>query len=239
MEIDAILKAAVAQQNKSVGSDGTERGLDITRRGQIATTNWKHELVLAGMVYRMSIGTITAGGDITLIQGGGAGTTIDLDQPEGVVAVDSGWLIPIAFEFSAQVDMDADAEVGNVVVTADRSQATAAGATATVETPDNLLDGGAAFAGRAYSAVTADVTDPIHSDILYYKTIRAAEFISNGTATNLTNGIVAEFSASKEWDLPTLLAGPCQLLVYWGGTAAVNAIASLVFAHVQSSAVYS
>lgn len=230
-DFDAVLKAAVQQQGKSVSTDGNTRGVDITRRGQLNTVNWKHELVVAGLCYRMSIGTIAAGADITLITGGGAGTTIDLDQPEGIVAVDSGWLIPISVEVACQVDIDADTEVANILVTADRSQATAAGATATVETPDNLLDGADAFAGRAFSAVTGDVTDPVHSDILAFNTIREADVTAAGA-------IVVNFRLEKEWDYPTILAGPCQLLVYWGGTAAVPGIASIVFAHIPTVAAF-
>ena len=126
--------------------------------------------------------------------------------------------------------MDAANDQAQVLVTADRSQATAAGATATVETPDNLLDGGPAFGGRAYSIVTADVTDPVHSDILFYQTTFCRPFAA------ATQGVSDQtLKAQKEWSYPTLIAGPGQILIYFGGVIAVTAIGSFVFAYVPAS----
>lgn len=213
-------------RNVDIGVDGQLRQLRSTRSGQLFTADWKKELVLAGHVYSVTVGGISAGADVALIQGGGAGTTIDSDQPELAVGVPSGYtLIPLEFLFSGQVDLDADAEVGNVILFADLTQNIPAPviASSTLETPSNMLDGGEAFPGYAQSAVTTDITDPVLSEMLVYETIRAAE-------TTAAGQLVARLSVDWKAETPFLMDGPCSLIACWGGTAAVSGMAKLVFA---------
>ena len=107
--------------------------------------------------------------------------------------------------------------------------AVAAGFTGTVETPDNLLDGGLSFPGRAASIVSGNITQPTISDILAYK---HWEVIDNGAAAS------AHFSPlnyTREWNYPTLLKGPCSILLYFAGTVAVTGIGSFTFGVVPSN----
>lgn len=229
---DAIMKALVDNISPGAYTESTDQKLRSSRLGQLFVADWKKQLVLAGFAYRVTIGTITGGGDVSLVTGGGAGTTIDQDQPEGAIGVDAGYyLIPLEIDIACQVDLDADAEVGNIVVATDRAATVPTSVTGTVETPTNLLDGGAAFPGDAYSAITADITDPTVSEILAYKTVRASHA---GTAAS-QNSVSLDLHYAPE--APTLLAGPCGLYIYWGGTAAVTGIASVVVAAIPEAAV--
>lgn len=237
VDVNATLLTTARQLDHSPVSNGqAEAALKATLLGQQYVADWQYLLAAAGRLYRMTIGGITAGGDVSLVTGGGAGTVIDTDQPEGIIGLDVGnYLIPVEVVVSCRVDLDADAEVGDIILFADRTQAPPTSVTGTIETPENQLDGGAAFVGRAFSAITADITDPVDSEVLDYENVRAAEFVSNGTATNLTNGIVVKLKMHYQPSRPNLIAGPCSLVVCWGGTAAVTGIASVLVGVVPAS----
>ena len=163
---------------------------------------------------------------------------MDLDQPEGVIAADVGLsLIPVEIEMSIQDDRDAAEDEIDLLLTADRTQATAAGGTVT-EAEGNLvngvsiqncLDGAPAFGGRAFGSFTADIADPVHSDIL----------ATNSWETVL---VAAEAGGSfgdsihyhKEWDTPELYRGPSQFLFYLAGTVAPEFMGFIKFAAVPS-----
>lgn len=229
MDVNSILFAEARQLDHSVYTNGdADAKLRMSLLGQMYMADWKHLMVTAGKAYRMSIGTITAGDDITMV---GNGTVVNLDQPFGVVAVDAGLsLIPIEVEISGDSDTDAAEDEVDFLMTADRTQAEAAGATATVEVPDNLLDGGPAFGGRAYSVVTADITDPVHSDVLAFKTWNVLL-----VAAEAGGSFRESLHYQKEFGYPTILRGPCQILMYFAGTVATTGIGSLTFGAVPSS----
>jgi len=217
-------RAKVVQADTAVIT-ADEDYIKMSKIGQLWTADWRYKLVAAGKVYRMSIGTISGGTDVVLV--GDATSGIDLDQPEGVIAVDSGYyLIPIELEISGDSDTDAENDDVQVLLTADRATAVPTGTTATAETPDNLLDGGAAFPGRAYSLVTSDITDPVHSDVLFYR------FTGALGADSLHN---TDFYFQKTWDYPNFIAGPCSLLLYAAGEVAFTFMGSLVFACIPST----
>src|SRR3990167_10164845 len=230
---DALLKAKVMNDGiaTEIDSESNDINLRMTRSRQLFVSDWRHELLLAGFVYHTTVGTITGGGDVSLIQGGGAGTTIDQDQPELAIGIPTGYaLIPLEINFSGQVDLDANAEVANFVIWMDLAANVPTDGTKTTETPVNMLLGATDYPGTAYSAYTVDVTDSTVSEILFYKTISVSEFVSNGAATNLTNGVVIPFSATYEPKLPMFASCPCGLYVAFGGTAAVNGIITATWA---------
>ena len=226
------LKANVEQLSPSVRAEGAA-DLAISQIGQLFTADWKYRLVAAGYVYSAHIGTLTTGADVGLITGGGAGTTLDSDQPEMIFGVDSGYvLIPISIRVACNVDMDADGEYGEIVAFADRTQAppTTASATPGVVTPNNLLDGGAAFTGRCFGGVTTDITDPLMSELLDFVYLVGSD---NGTAGNaVANALRMQYEPT----LPHALRGPCSVVVAFGGTAAVTGMISAVFAAVPITA---
>lgn len=216
--------------NPAITSDGGVSRLRMSNVGQLFVADWKSELVLEGRVFHMTVGTMAAGGNITLITGGGNGTTIDQDQPEFGVSVPSGTdLIPIEIHVSCQLDMDADGEEGNIIVTYDNGTAYAGDGSVTSETPVNLLgDSGQSSVATAFSAATGDITDPTVSGILAFETIQGSD---NGTAGNLA---FPKLSLHYEPSFPFVLRGPSAFYGYWGGTAALPGIASVIWAEVPS-----
>ena len=233
----ANIKAKVAQVTPSVGGAGDLTEVQQSVLGELFTMDWKNRLAAAGLVYSAHIGTLTAGADVGLIVGGGNGTTVDSDQPELIIGVDSGFLVPIEIKVICDVDMDANDEYGEILIFADRTQAPPTSATGTpgVVTPNNKLDGGAAFGGRVFGGITTDITDPVMSELLDLEYVNAAEFVSNGSATNLTNGIVQRLKLHYKPEIPPMLAGPCSLVICFGGTAAVNGMIVAEFAHIPAT----
>jgi len=219
------IKAKVEQVTPSVLEAGMENPR-MTNLGQLFTADWRQRLLLAGKLWRLTVGTFGADAEPTQIVGGGAGTTLELEMPEMLIGVDAGYsLMMVSLQVSLQSLADAASDDIQLLAIGDRSQAPVTTGTLTVETPDNLLDGGGAFPGRAFSAVTADITDPVMSDILYFQQEMAA-----GVAVDHVR-----FNAVYEPAVPSILAGPCQIAVYWGGTIAVSGMGSLVVGCVPSS----
>lgn len=220
----------VFETSPTLASNGNFRNMRVSNTGQLFSADWITDLVLEGRVFHMTVGTITGGGDVSLITGGGAGTTIDQDQPEFGVSVPAGTdLIPIAIKIGCQVDLDADGEEGNIVVAYDSGAAYAGDGTATSETPINALgDAGVTSVATAFSAATGDITDPTVDGILAYKTVQASHA---GTAAS-QNAV----SLDLDWEarFPFILRGPSAFYGYWGGTAAVVGIASVMWAEVPS-----
>ena len=155
------IKALVDSVSPSVLTENVQEFVRQSTIGQLFTADWHERLILAGKAYTLDLGALTAT-EWTGLTGNAA---VDLDQPEIVIAVDTGYLIPMSIEIDIHVDdVDAYDDVTEIGFQADRSQATAAGATATIEVPNNMLDGGDAFGGRAFSIVTADIADPVMPD---------------------------------------------------------------------------
>lgn len=222
----ADIKSRVEQVSPSTLKDGDQEAPRLSTIGQLFTADWHQRLILAGRAYRMTIGTISGSAAHTLV---GNGTTIDLDLPQGVVAVDSGYLIPMALNLGLLTDTDAENDVCEVLLTTDRAVAVSVSDLAAGETevPANMLDGGEAFSGRAASILnTTPITDPVHTDLLHY---------SNWEALGANPLVSTNYNVDKEFVTPTLLKGPCSLLLYFGGTVAVTGMGSLVFAHIPSS----
>ena len=197
-----------------------------------ASADWKHQLAAAGLLYTATNqASAIGGGDVTLVVGGGNGTTIDSDQPEFIIGVDSGYyLIPIEVDVTGDMDADADGEYGSILVFADRTNAPpTTNASGTAITPVSLLDGGSAFPGRCWGGSTGDITDPVVSELLGYEYYNTAD---NGTAAS---ALPQHLVFHKEFGYPRILAGPCQLVICWGGTAAVNGLCSVVVAAVPTS----
>ena len=231
MDVNGILKSIAQQQGASLNTDGALRGLRATRVGQLLIADWRSELILAGAAFNISVGDIAAGGDVALVTGGGAGLTIDSDQPEMAIGTPTGYFhIPLGFDFAGQVDIDADLEEGNVILFADTTQQIPLPiiASSTLETPVNLLGGGPAAVSWAQSVVTTNITAPTCSGVLAYATTQGSQV----TAASYT---VPDLQLHWYPQFPILLKGPCSVVACWGGTAAVFGIASYCFAEVPIS----
>jgi hypothetical protein len=103
-------------------------------------------------------------------------------------------------------------------------------ASSTVEVPTNLLGGGLPAVSYAQSAVTTDITDPVASMILAYKTIQASEVTAAGEVMN-------ELNLSWAPAFPIILKGPCTVWAAWGGTKAVVGMCSYFFAELPAALV--
>lgn len=237
------VKIDVNQLSPSVAGDGDTADIRGTRLGQLLTANWKINLLLAGRVWRTQVGTFAADGDVGQITGGGGGTTLEVEKPEIAIGVDAGYfLIPMEIDLCCQSDTDFPTDYMRSLAMLDRTQAPPTSVTGSpgILTPTNMLEGGPSFPGRAFGGVTSDIdgtnsTDPILSELLYYKTKQSVEMVLNGTATNITAPVWNDLPLHYEPVVPSLAKGPCGLYVYWGGTVAVTALATVVFACVPVS----
>jgi len=230
------IKAQIEQVTPTIGTEGNMAYPQQSKIGQLFTASWKQRLLLAGKLWKVSVGTVAAGGDVTAIVGGGNGTTVDQDQPEVIIGVPSGYfLIPVEINVAARIDADADGEMGYIIAYADRTLAPVEDGTVTVETPLNLLDGAGAFPGYAASAATADITDPTVSELLDIVTVQASDFIPAATAAAGAAALTVGLKMAYHPEVPSLLAGPCGIYVHWGGTGAANGLATIIVGCVPSS----
>lgn len=196
------------------------------------SADWKLALAMAGLVHQIQIGALADAAVTALIQGGGVGTTTDLDQPEFGVSVAAGWtLIPLEIDISCSADLDANDEIAEALVMADLAAAWVGDGTVTTETPNNWLTGAPSGTGcpaRCFSACSADITDPTCSRIL------AHELVREMAVTDTTAGVPVRLHLHYEPLVPPLMKGPTAFYGYWGGTTRVDGVASVVFAVVPS-----
>ena len=183
----------------------------------------------AGRKYTISVPEhATGGGALTLATGN---AVVDLDQPELVVPCGTGYyLIPMDFEISVIQDMDAYDDLLEVYLFVDRTQTQPAVA-ATVVTPQNAIDDGPAYpGGSVLSICTADITDPVHSQILTFKTWKLVQVAAETAGT-----VPGTFYHRKVWDAPQMHAGPCSFIGIVAGTTAPTFMATLEVGIVPST----
>ena len=210
---------AIAGENDQVQARGT-------RDGALFTAPWIQGLILEGRCYMIQVGALT-----TPIQGGGAGTIVDLDQPEVNIGVPSGTTI-LPFRIDVQVECsatEADNEISEIIIGFDRL-ATNAGGTFTDETAVNLrTDNPNASLCDPNSAYTVNqTTEPTVIELAR----RQRQPIVYGTPT------VHEDTALHLLYEPLYsqaIVGPAQLLVYWGGVAAVSGYAQVFWAELPTT----
>ncbi len=223
------VKAKVDQISPDVLAEGDMENIRMSKLGQLFTADWKQRLALAGRVFTLDLGTIAGEGSYTALTGNAA---YDNNQPEVIIAIDTGWLIPMEIDIGISVnDMDAYNDFTQIVFAIDRTQTQDAGETGTVETALNVLDGGPAFAGRCYSIITGDTGNaPASVEVIASKfwelTITAAEAATNVPAT---------LGLYKKFDYPILVAGPCHIVGYVIGTMTPTFMGSVTFAHIPAS----
>ena len=211
-------------------SIGTQATPALTLRSQFITADWKTNLIMEGLAFRVTVGTITPGGEVAFITGGGNGTIIDQDQPELAIGVREGFfLVPLDIQVAVRAKLDADAAVADIIVAASRTEAVPTDGTKTTETPVNMLDGGPTWTGDAFSAYTADLTDYTVDELLAHSAVLAND---NGVAANNTQPIL---SLHYEPAVPEFIAGPCGMYVHWGGTSATLGTCTAVVAVIPTS----
>lgn len=170
---------------------------------------------------------VTVGAFSTGIVGGGAGTVIDLDQPELAIGVPAGYAIrPFYMDSQVQVALVAtDNDENEILFAVDSLGLWTGDGTSTAENPSNFrtdLDKGSAC--RVGSAFTADMTttpgnggaaaDPV-LDMELAREVETFDIFSTGVSANLKR-----LRLVYEPNYPPCLVGPCTLLIYFGGTVA-------------------
>ena len=179
------------------------------------------EMILKGMGRSVTVGAFSTG-----IVGGGAGTVLDIDQPEFVIGVPAGYFIrPIFVNMSVQPGIEtADSDEADLLLAVDSLGLWSGDGTSTAENPSNLrtdLDKGSAC--RVGSAFTADMTttpgnggsaaDPV----LDMELMRVSQISNFGDATGISH---RSLELLFQPNYPPILVGPCSLIGYWGGTIA-------------------
>ena len=182
--------------------------------------DWKQEAIRDGRGFHVTIGAFS-----TPIQGGGAGTILVINEPEGMISVPDGTsIIPIRLNVQCQVPIiAADSDESEILIASDKDAAWDATGTSTEETPVNmktthtrtsLCSCESAFTGAPTIAPAAD-----------YEIARAVKIADiGGTAASQAWG---ELQCLYEPQTAMILDGPCMLLVYWGGTVATTGYAQL------------
>ncbi len=230
------LKGKVNQVNPLILNDGDDEQVHLSKLGQVFTADWKMRLLLAGRCWGYSLGAISADGATTAITGGGAGTVADIEQPEIIFGVDEGFhLVCLECDITVESDADAPDDFMEIMLYGDRTQAPPTSLTGTVVTPFNLLDGAGAFPGRAYKEVTADIVDPVLSELFMYRRSIVKAVVMQGTSANEDDAIDTQLMMHYEPALPSFLKGPCSVVVSWAGTVATTGLATIKFAAIPSS----
>lgn len=198
----------------------------------IRTGNWKQNLVLDGKAFQVTVGTFS-----TPIQGGGAGTIFDLDQPELAISVPTGTAImPLRIRVDCQTPLiAADNDECEILIAIDRTVAVADG-TSTSETAFNMrtdLTGtNKASLCTVRSAFTGNITvAPTLGLELSHRVIVGDV---QGTPANALWGSLME---EYEPDQAPVIVGPATLLVYWGGTVATSGFCSASWAEFATAEV--
>ena len=185
-------------------------------------------LIAQGHSWHVTVGALT-----TPIVGGGNGTTIAIDQPEGMIGCGAGTaLIPVRIKAECEVGLIAnDSEIDEIVFAVDTGNAPD-GVDETTVTNEKLHnsrpDLGSSFGAdglTAWSAVTTALTTAPTWDI---ELDRAQNFRDvNGTPAN---ALGTKFDLLYEPKHPPVLvpgADGLMLLVHWGGTVAVSGFAQI------------
>lgn len=212
--------------NKALKFDGNEVALRSMLDG-LVNADWRQALIARGFGWHFDVGAFDTG-----ITGGGAGTVLDLDQPEFGISVPSGYtLIPHEFRIAARPGLQTtDSHVNDILIAADRTAAWAGDGTVTTETPLNLKSSiSSGCPASCFSAATADITDPV----LGIELARATKLTDvQGTAATVN---LQELKLDYEPQNPPFIVGPGAIYGYWGGSIAVVGFASLSFLVIPTS----
>jgi len=211
----------VQQASKYINPDGSSNKPYGSKRGELFTQDWIQAAILEGRGFIANVGAFS-----TPVVGGGAGTIVDLDQPEfGMIIPDGKTIVPIRMAFQLTTPLLAtDADEAEALAFVDTTAATVAaaldGTWANTITPKNMR---IAQTNRYSSECTVksvcsgDTTDPTESIDLIHGIIVGD---MNGTPAN---AMWTKNEVLYEPKNPPLIVGPASLFAYWGGTVATYA----------------
>ena len=219
---------ALAQQaEKYIITEGAAQRPYMTRRGELFVADWVQAAILEGRGYLVNIGSLS-----TPVVGGGAGTIIDLDQPEfGMTIPDGTTIVPIRIAIQLTTPLLAtDADEAEAVVYVDITAATVAaaldGTWANTITPKNMR---IALTNRNNSGCTVksvcsgDTTDPTISIEL------AHAMIVGDVKGTPANALWTKNELLYEPKNPPMIIGPASLFMHWGGTVATSGFMQMAY----------
>lgn len=181
--------------------------------GARLSADWRQAFIARGFGWLIDVGALT-----TPIVGGGAGTVIDLEQPELAINVPSGWaMVPLRIAVECQLGIQTtDSHESEILIGVDRTQVQTAG-TSVAEVPMNLrTDLTTAAPFTAYSAYTADgIATPVVRELARKQGLTDVQ----GTATTVN---VYQFDLLYEPMNPEMIVGPAHIACYFAGDIAVS-----------------
>ena len=222
VETSAILLDGISTDGTIVNLEKISPDVQLNVLGR--STDWRQRAVLAGYG-----GHVTIGAQSTPITGGGAGTTIDPEQPEGVISVARGYtLVPLRITVQCHVPLLAsDNDTSGILIAADRIAAWPGTGTNTSETVYNMLTNSANANGpvgvTAASAFTADTSTPT-LDLELDKTV-----ITGDVQGTPASALWTPLALIYEPLTPPMIVGPAAIYIYWYGTVATTGYAQAQF----------
>jgi len=219
--------AAVDLITKSVKYDGNEAYDRSFLDGKIAA-DWRQALIARGLGGQITVGAISTG-----ITGGGAGTVIDIEQPELLISIASGTtLIPLRLQAEVNIGIQTtDSHVNEILFGVNRGVAWDGTGTKTDETIFNMRSDLTAPSGVV--AASAFTVDPTIIPVVTWDLARKEALTDvQGTAATV---LVTSFELIYEPINPPLIVGPACVLMYAGGSIAVTAYMQAYFLAVPSA----
>ena len=208
----AILKAK-GQQTTSIQrlSEGADVYLRALRDGSMVQADWKQAAIMGGFGYTVTSGALSTG----VVEG----TSIDIDSPCAMVSVPNGTsILPLRVSVQVQTAAPADAAEAEILIAVDQDKAWDATGAPTVLSIYNMntLCGktSACVSGEIYTSTIQSA--PVNDLELARKVVEYD--IGSGTAS-FAHGVILDLV--YEPANPSILNGPCMLLIYWGGDSAV------------------
>lgn len=206
--------------------DQYQRGL----LGAIMSADWRQGLIARGFGYHLDVPPAAFSTPLT---GGGAGTVIDLDQPEFGISVASGYtMIPLRVDMTVLPGLQTtDSHETELLLAVDRASAWAGDGTVTLGTAVNLRTNAAGNPSGVsiFHSATADITDPV----LGMELMHRAQFTDvQGIAATVN---LMQLNGRYEPLNPPFLVGPCAMYGYWGGSIAAAGFAQVDFLVIPSS----
>ncbi len=201
--------------------------------GALNTRDAWQSYVLAGQAYSVNIGAFS-----TPIVGGGNGTVLDLDQPEGIISVPAGSaIIPVRIHVQCQTPLLAtDADESEILIAVDRANAWVGDGTATTEVALNkrtdLVSGSVCSCASAFTADmlgTPSAADPVLGIELAHSV-----FVGDVQGTPAT-AVWTKHELLYEPKYPPVIVGPAMLILYWGGTVATSGFAQIDWIELTSA----
>jgi hypothetical protein len=215
-----LIHAVRRNAGSLTSADGTApEGLDASRYGELFQgPNYIERRSLAGKAFVVTVGAVS-----TPIQGGGAGTVIDPEQPELRICIPANTIcIPTRIVVTLKTPLAAtDSDIiESFIGIAQGVDATGSGTAETIQNKrgDLLATGSNA---TVTSAMTGDaITPTIHTEIEHL--LLTADM--NGTPANAMWNAPKMVYELKSGMAPYLIAGAsgATLYVYWGGTVATS-----------------